>query len=97
MRRINQSGIGPQGLGGTETALAVHVESFPWWDSFSALLSHLSFVRDHHKKVACVALATDSAIGGFAENIANHFVSAQIKRFAFNEVETAKKWIMDIT
>jgi fumarate hydratase subunit alpha len=27
--RINASGIGPQGLGGTVTALAVHIETFP--------------------------------------------------------------------
>ena len=26
---INRSGIGPQGLGGTTTALAVHVETYP--------------------------------------------------------------------
>jgi fumarate hydratase subunit alpha len=26
---INNLGIGPQGLGGTQTALAVHIESFP--------------------------------------------------------------------
>jgi fumarate hydratase subunit alpha len=26
---VNASGIGPQGLGGTETALAVHIETFP--------------------------------------------------------------------
>ena len=29
LKKINASGIGPQGLGGTTTALAVHVESLP--------------------------------------------------------------------
>ena len=29
LEQINKSGIGPQGLGGTVTALAVHIESFP--------------------------------------------------------------------
>ncbi|MBI4303141.1 MAG: fumarate hydratase [Chloroflexi bacterium] len=29
LKRINASGIGPQGYGGTTTALAVHVETFP--------------------------------------------------------------------
>lgn len=29
LRRINDSGIGPQGLGGTVTALAVHIEEAP--------------------------------------------------------------------
>ncbi|MDY6911368.1 MAG: fumarate hydratase [Chloroflexota bacterium] len=29
LKRINASGVGPQGFGGTTTALAVHVETFP--------------------------------------------------------------------
>ena len=29
LRRINESGVGPQGLGGRTTALAVHIETFP--------------------------------------------------------------------
>ena len=29
LKEINQLGIGPQGLGGTQTALAVHIETFP--------------------------------------------------------------------
>lgn len=29
LRKINESGIGPQGLGGSITALAVHIEMFP--------------------------------------------------------------------
>ena len=29
LERINRLGIGPGGLGGTTTALAVHIESYP--------------------------------------------------------------------
>jgi fumarate hydratase subunit alpha len=29
LQAINDLGIGPQGLGGTVTALAVHIESYP--------------------------------------------------------------------
>ena len=29
LERINQSGVGPQGFGGSTTALAVHIETFP--------------------------------------------------------------------
>ncbi len=29
LRRINESGVGPQGFGGTSTALAVHIETYP--------------------------------------------------------------------
>jgi len=52
-------------------------------------------VKDHYKKVAYVAIVTDSPLGRLAENVANHFISAQIKSYPFSEMETAKEWIMD--
>jgi hypothetical protein len=75
--------------------ILIHVKSFPGWDSFASLIAHLKFVRAHHRKVARVAFATDSPIGGFAEDIASHFVNAEIKNFDFNELEAARKWILD--
>ena len=75
--------------------IIIHVQSFPGWDSFSSLIAHLKFVREHHKKVSRIAFATDSPIGGFAENIASHFVNAEIKNFEFSELETSRKWILD--
>ena len=30
--------------------LIIHTRSFLGWDSFGALVSHLEFVKDHHKK-----------------------------------------------
>jgi len=80
---------------GKINGIIIHVKSFPGWESFSALLTHLSFVKDHHKKVAYVAFVTDSPVGGLAEHVANHFVSAQIKSFTFSEMDHAKKWIID--
>ena len=29
--------------------IMVDAQSFPGWDSFAALVSHLEFVRDHHR------------------------------------------------
>jgi len=73
--------------------LIIHVEHFPGWDSFSALLRHLKFVKEHHKKISRVAFSTDSAIGSLAETIGKHFVQAKIKVFSFNDLELAKAWI----
>ncbi len=81
---------------GALRGIIIHVESFPGWDSFSSLIAHLKFVREHHKKVSRVALATDSSIGSFAESIGNHFVGAEIKTFEFSELEKARNWILDI-
>lgn len=73
--------------------IVIYTEEFPGWDSFGALVSHLKFVRDHHKLLRRVAIVTDSRLGDFAERLASHFVSAQIKHFPFDDVESAKNWI----
>ena len=75
--------------------LIVHTKSFPGWDSFGALISHLRFAKDHHKKITRLAIATDSQIGNFAKMIGSHFVSAEIMNFSFEELEQAKKWIIN--
>jgi hypothetical protein len=73
--------------------LVIHTETFPGWDSFGALVSHLRFVRDHHERVRRVAVVTDSRLGDLAEKLAGHFVSAQIRHFPFAEIESARHWI----
>ena len=78
---------------GKLNGIVIHVAAFPGWESFSAMITHLKFVKAHHQKISCVAFATDSTIGSLAENIANHFVSAEIKTFSFNQLEEAKEWI----
>lgn len=78
---------------GRLNGLVIHTKSFPGWDSFAALLTHLRFVKDHHKKISRVAFSTDSVIGNLAEVIASHFVSAEIKRFSYQETEKARLWV----
>ncbi len=76
--------------------IIIHVEHFPGWDDFSALVTHLKFVRDHHRKVSRVAISTDSPIGNLAEKIANHFVDATIRHFDFKDFEASKDWLSDL-
>jgi len=80
---------------GKLNGIIIYVETFPGWDSFAALSTHLKFVNEHHKKVSCVAFVTNSLLGGLAEHIASHFVSAQVKSFSFNALDDAKEWILD--
>jgi len=75
--------------------LIIKTRSFPGWETFGALSSHLSFVREHHKKIRRVAFVTDSVLGNIAENLAGHFVSAKIKRFPYESLEQATTWISD--
>jgi hypothetical protein len=79
---------------GELNGIIIHVESFPGWDSFAALMTHLEFIRDHHRKVAKIAFVTDSPIGDIAESMGGFFVKAQIKEFAFGELEQANSWIL---
>ena len=75
--------------------LIISTESFPGWESFAGLLSHFSFVKDHHKKIKCIALVTNSSLGSLAENLASHFVSAQIKAFKYSDIDSARSWIIE--
>lgn len=74
--------------------LIVEVSSFPGWQSFAALVAHLRFVRDHHRRIEKIAVVTDSAIGNVAEHLASHFVAARIKRFHAGELEAAEQWVV---
>ncbi|MEP0203608.1 MAG: STAS/SEC14 domain-containing protein [Halioglobus sp.] len=78
---------------GALRGLIISTEKFPGWESFAAFLSHLSFVRDHHKKITRIAIATDSPIGSLAQSIGDHFISATVKSFAYSEEREAQEWV----
>ena len=77
---------------GQLNGIVVRIREFPGWDSFGALASHLKFVKRHHRKIARVALCTDSALGTVAPKIGRHFVAAEIRAFKSSEFESAKSW-----
>lgn len=72
--------------------LIIYTKDFPGWDSFGSFLSHLKFVRDHHNKISRVAIVTDSVLGDMAETFTGHFVSADVKDFAYRDFDAAKVW-----
>ncbi len=73
----------------------IYTKDFPGWDSFSALISHLKFIKEHHKKVTHLAFVTDSSIAEFAKKIGSHFVDPKIKTFSFDQLEEAQQWILE--
>jgi len=74
----------------------IHSKEFPGWDSFAALLTHLRFVRDHHRKVARVAIVTDSLLGDFGEHVSGHFILAEVKHFGFHAFKEARLWVLGL-
>jgi len=75
--------------------LIIYTESFPGWKDFAALSRHIIFVKNHHQKIKRLAFVTDSTVGSVVETIASHFVKAEIKNFAFGQLDEAKAWILE--
>jgi hypothetical protein len=74
--------------------IIVHAKDFPYWKNLGAFASHISFVKNHHKKVRKIAVAADGIIPDLAPKLASHFIQAQIKKFDYNELEEAKRWVL---
>jgi len=73
--------------------LLIHAESFPGWADFAGLLSHLKFVKDHHRHVAKVAAVTDSGFLSIMPGIVGHFVHAQVRHFDSGDMQNALAWL----
>jgi len=67
--------------------------SFPGWKDFAALVAHLRFVRDHHRKIEKVAVVSDSTFLTYAPAVAAHFVQADVRHFAQSHREDALAWL----
>jgi hypothetical protein len=78
---------------GALRGIMVEASSFPGWESFAALVSHLRFVRDHHQLVGKIALVSDSSALALAPQLAKHFVKAEVRHFHANERQAALAWL----
>lgn len=78
---------------GKLTGLLILAKSFPGWDSFGALIQHMKFVHDHHRRIDRVAAVTNNTILKIAPKIAQHFVHPEIRVFASGEREKALSWM----
>ncbi len=71
----------------------IHAKAFPGWKDFAGFTTHMRFVREHHKKVARVAVVTDSPLAEILESLGIHFISAEVKHFPYRDVEDALDWL----
>ncbi|MDX1635033.1 MAG: STAS/SEC14 domain-containing protein [Marinobacter sp.] len=78
---------------GELNGMIISTRRFPGWKSFGALLTHLRFIRQHHREMPKVAIVTDSALGELGEHVADHFVSAEVRHFDFDAYKDAERWI----
>lgn len=72
--------------------VVIHARAFPGWENLGSLVRHVQFVRDHQRKVKRIALATDGMLASLAPRIGEHFVHAEVKSFAYDQVDAAIAW-----
>lgn len=77
--------------------LMIYVESFPGWEDFAALASHLKFVKDHQKHIAKVAAVTDSGFLSIMPRVVDHFVHAEVRHFDYADRQAAMDWLEERT
>ncbi|MDX1377000.1 MAG: STAS/SEC14 domain-containing protein, partial [Burkholderiales bacterium] len=78
---------------GSLEGLMIDAPAFPGWENFAGLISHLRFVREHHRHIRRVAVVSDSALLAAGPKIAGHFVAAELKSFPSAERDAARAWI----
>jgi hypothetical protein len=78
---------------GEFNGLMLEAQSFPGWDDFAALLSHVRFVRDHHRRIRRIAVVSDSKLLALAPKLASHFVSAEVRAFDTADRAAALAWL----
>jgi len=79
---------------GSLTGMMIYAESFPGWDDFGALISHLRFVKDHQRDIKKVAAVTDSKFLSAMPKMADHFVKAEVKHFDYADRDAALAWLV---
>ncbi len=72
--------------------LVIHVRAFPGWESLTAMVRHVRFVRHHHRKIGRIALATDIKLAAIASAIGETFIAATVQAFGYDELERAIAW-----
>lgn len=78
---------------GELTGLLIDAESFPGWEDFSGLLSHLRFFLNYHEKIKRVAAVTDIGFLAILPKVADHFAAAEVRHFDYRDREAALSWL----
>ena len=73
----------------------VYAKTFPGWEDFSGLISHLRFVRNHHKYINKLATVSDSKVLAIMPKLAGHFIGAEARHFDRADLYAAEIWLAD--
>jgi tRNA U38,U39,U40 pseudouridine synthase TruA len=80
---------------GKLNGLMIYAKSFPGWEDFASFLSHVRFVRNHHRKVKKIAAVTERGFLSIMPQVAKHFVQADVRHFDYQDRDAAEAWLKE--
>ena len=80
---------------GKLNGVMIYAKSFPGWEDFSGLVSHLKFVKDHQNNIKKLATVSDSPALAIMPKIAEHFISAEARHFDSADLYNAEVWLAE--
>lgn len=78
---------------GALQGLLIDVESFPGWEDFASMLSHLRFVQNYQNRIRRVAAVTDNGFLAIMPRVADYFVAAEVRHFEYRDRDRAIAWL----
>lgn len=79
-------------IGGLK-GLMIEASDFPGWKDFAGLVSHIKFVKNHHQRIARIAVVSEVSFVKLLPSVARHFVGAEMRRFAPDQRNDAIGWL----
>ena len=73
--------------------LLIDVETFPGWEDFPGLLSHLRFIHDYQQRIERVAAVTDNDLLAILPQVSDYFAAAEVRRFDYTDRDLALNWL----
>jgi hypothetical protein len=73
--------------------LMIVAKHFPGWDDFTALTSHVRFVKDHQKQIRRVAIVSGDRLLSVLPGVASKFLSAEVRSFPADQRDQALLWV----
>ncbi len=73
--------------------LMIYTQSFPHWQDFKALVTHIRFVADHQNKITKIAAVTNNTVLSILPSIVTHFLHAEVRHFDYVDKEVALAWL----
>jgi len=90
---ITRDASGYIATNGALDGFMICAQKFPGYKNPQGLLSHLKFVRAHHKKIKKVAFVSDSRFYEIASRVVSRCVQPKVKHFGYRHEDSALNWI----